>query len=144
MRETSPKSTPKDSTYSLLLQVETKGTLNASYRIPYYSSTKGDAKELHTVALGSIFDCVAREAGVGVSLECGFESSFASTRPQPHLPTGFPPTIQSRKVHATAVLPFGIEIAMAELHDPTTGSQLQFLVSVEQLSGTDPAAKGSR
>jgi hypothetical protein len=35
MRETNPKSTPKDSTHSLLLQAEAKGTLNASYRIPY-------------------------------------------------------------------------------------------------------------
>jgi hypothetical protein len=52
--------------------------------------------------------------------------------------------IQSRKAHVTAVIPFGLEVAMAELHDPTTGSQLQFLVSVERLSGSGAAIKGGR
>jgi hypothetical protein len=137
MRESNPLSAPKESTYTLLLQAESKGTLNASYRIPYYSSKKGEAKELHTVALGSIFDCVARDAEGGVRLDCGFESSFVSRRWQSAPPIGFPPMIQSRQAHTTAVVPFGSELAMAELDDPTTGSRLQFFIFAERFSASD-------
>jgi hypothetical protein len=136
MRESKNQSAPKDSTYALLLQAESKGTINASYRIPYYSSTKGEAKELHTVALGSIFDCVARDAEGGVRLDCGFESSHVSKRQQSVPPIGFPPMIQSRQAHTTAVIPFGAEVPMAELDDPTSGDRLQFFVSAERFNAS--------
>ncbi len=136
MRESSKQFAPKDSIYTLLLQAESKGTINASYRIPYYSATKGEAKELHTVALGSIFDCVGQDAEGGVRLDCGFESSYVSRRQQSVTPIGFPPMIQSRQAHTTAVVPFGVEVSMAELDDPTTGDRLQFFVSAERSSAS--------
>jgi hypothetical protein len=136
MLESSPQSTPKESKYTLLLQAESKGTLNASHRFPYYTSTKGEAKELHTVALGSIFDCVARDAEGAVRLDCGFESSFVSRRQQSIPPVGFPPLIQSRQARTSALVPFGAEVVMAELDDPTTGNRLQFFVSAERFSAS--------
>lgn len=114
------------------IQAGSRGTLNASHRVPYYSATKGEAKELHTVALGSIFDCTAREAEGGVGLDCGFESSFVAPH-QPRLrPVGFPPVLQSRQAHTNAVAPLASEVLMAELDDPTTGNRLQFFVSAER------------
>src|SRR5258706_12525748 len=70
MRESSKQFAPKDSIYTLLFQAESKGTINSSYRIPSSPSTKGEAKELHTFALGSIFDCVGQDAEGGVRLAC--------------------------------------------------------------------------
>ncbi|MGH9627802.1 MAG: hypothetical protein ACRD7E_05620 [Bryobacteraceae bacterium] len=125
------------------MQAESKGTLNASYRIPYYTSTKGEAKELHTVALGSIFDCVARDAEDAVRLDCGFESSFVAKRQQSIPPVGFPPIIQSRQAHTTAVVPLGAEVVMAELDDPTTGNRLQFFIFAERFTVSGPE-KGNR
>jgi len=143
MRESNAQSKPKEGTYTLLLQAEQKGTLNASYRIPYFGSSKGDAKELHTVALGSIFDCVAREADGGVKLDCGFESSSVANHQQTATPVGYPPVIQSRQAHTSAVVPFGSEVAMAELDDPTSGNRVQFFVSVERF-GASTVAKADQ
>jgi hypothetical protein len=132
VRESSREAAAKESRYTLLVQSESKGALNASYRVPFYSSTKGEAKELHTVALGNIFECSAHGAEGGVRLDCAFESSFISKRQTSPPPVGFPPLIQSRTAHTTAVLPLGKELPMAAMDDPTTGNRLEFFVSAQQ------------
>jgi hypothetical protein len=62
-------------------------------------------------------------------LDCAFESSFVAKRQASPPPVGFPPLIQSRTAHTTAVLPPGKELPMAILDDPTTGNRLEFFVS---------------
>ena len=117
----------------VLLQSGTRATLNASDKLAYYSfSKKNTDRELHTVALGSIFDFVVHNDGeTGTRLECGFESSFAS-RQGPHAPSGLP-QIQSRQARTTAVVPLGKEVEMAQLDDPTTGNRLQFFVVLKKI-----------
>jgi hypothetical protein len=137
MRETRAQSMPKDSAYSLLLQDGGKGSVNASYRVPYYSSSKGEVKELHTVALGAIFECSAREADGGVRLDCAFESSFVSPKAAGAPPVGFPPLVQSRQAHVAAVIALGAETSVAELDDPTTGGRVQFFIAPQRVNAAD-------
>jgi hypothetical protein len=59
------------------------------------------------------------------------------------LPTGFPPLIQSRQARTAATIPFGAEVLMADLDDPTTGNRLQFFVSAESF-GVAGSEKASR
>lgn len=135
MLESGPAQTPpKQSTYMMVLQAGSRATLNASSRVAYYSAAKNGAKEVHTVALGTIFECSANEAEAGVRLDCAFESSFASKQAQSSAVSGFP-AIQSRQARTTAVVPFDAESVVAELDDPTTGNRLQFYVTAKRFAG---------
>ena len=112
--------------YVLVAQSESRGKINASRRLPHYTSSKGEAKELHMVALGSIIECTPEDAEGGVRLDCAFESSYvAPEQPDKQTPIGFLPVINSRQVFVTALIPIGPEVQVARLDDPSSGNRLE-------------------
>ena len=131
----------KDSTattrnYVLVVQSKSRGSINASRRIPYYTNPKGDAKELHTVALGTIIECMAEDKDGGVRLDCHFESSHvAADQPTAQVPIGFPPVMRSRQVKTTALAPIGQEVRIARLDDPASGNPLEIFILAERFAG---------
>ena len=133
MQEQGPGVERPTQEYALVIKSESRGKINASRRLPNYTSSKGGAKELHTVALGSIIDCRVQEADEGVLLDCAIESSaVASEQPAKHVPVGFLPVMNSRQVQTTAVVPLGPEVQIARLDDPTSGSRLEVFVTAER------------
>ena len=133
MVEAGARDSPESQTYTLLLQSGSRGKVNASRRIPNYTSTNGEAKELHTVSLGSIIECRAAEAAPGVSLDCAFESSYVEPgQPERVSPPGFLPVMNSRQVETRAVVPLGREVQFAQLDDPTSGNRLEIFVTAER------------
>src|SRR5688572_11042656 len=74
MHESGVESKATTLNYILVVQSGSRGKINASRRLPYYS--KGETKELHMIALGNIIECNARDAETGVQLDCAFESSY--------------------------------------------------------------------
>jgi hypothetical protein len=134
-RESGPgtKETTKD--YFLAVQTKSRGKINASRRVPYYTSSKGEAKELHTAALGSIIECMPDDSAAGLRLDCAFESSYVVPgQPAQQTLAGFLPLINSRQVSTVAVIPVGTEVQVALLDDPASGNRLEILVSAERLS----------
>ena len=130
IQESQAAAKPADSVYDLIVQSRSHGKINASLRIPYYSGSKGDAKEVHTVALGTIIECNAQEQDAGVQLNCSFESSFATPAQMADArAAGFPPVMNSRQVSTTAWFPLGPEIRIAGLDDPTTKNRLEIFVT---------------
>jgi hypothetical protein len=130
IQESQPASKPSDSVYDLIIQSRSHGKINASRRIPYYSSSKSEAKEVHSVALGNIIECNAHEQDAGVQLNCSFESSFVTPvhMAEPR-PAGFLPVTISRQVSTTAWVPLGSEIQIAGLDDPASKSRLEIFVT---------------
>lgn len=128
-------STPQASHFALIVQSNSRGKINASRRIPYYSSSKGEAKELHTAALGSIIECSPQEAESGVRLKCDFESSFVEpAQAAKPLPAGFLPVVNSRQISTTATLAPGQETQIATLDDPSSGNNLAVYVTADRVS----------
>jgi hypothetical protein len=122
--------------YVLLVQSGSLGKINASRRVPHYTRSKGDAKELHLVALGSIIECTPQDAEGGVRLNCAFESSHvAPEQPLKQPPIGFLPVLNMRQVSMTAVVPIGPEVLLASLDDPSSGNRLEVFVSAERFAG---------
>lgn len=122
--------------YVMLLQNKTRGSIDATRRIPYYTNPKGDAKEFHTVAIGNLIECSANGEEAGVRLDCNLESSYVTaTQPVPPLPPGFPPVIKSRRVRANALAPIGREFRIARLEEPTSGNPLEIFALVERFNG---------
>jgi hypothetical protein len=112
-----------------VLQSGSRGKINASCRIPYYS--KSELKELHTVALGSIIECSVKDADAAVRLDCAFESSYvAPDQPAQQRPVGFPPVVNSRQVQMTAAVPPG------SIDDQSSGNSLTIFVLAERLADT--------
>lgn len=131
MQESGPQMKETTKSYVMLVQAESRGKINASQRVPFYGKTG----EVHTVALGSIMECDAREAEGGVRLDCGFESSYvAPKQPAQPRPVGFPPILESRQVSTKAVIPLGTEVSMAELDDPASGNRLRIFMSAERVN----------
>jgi hypothetical protein len=127
--------------YVLIVQGRSRGKINASRRLPYYTSSKGEAKELHTAALGSIIECTPEEKDPGVQLDCAFESSYvAPNQPREQPPIGFLPLINARQVSTTAFVAIGPEVQIVRLDDPSSNNKLEIFVSVERLSGPVCAA----
>jgi hypothetical protein len=122
--------------YVLVVQSESRGKINASRRLPHYTSSKGEAKELHTVAVGSIIECTPKDAEGGVRLDCAFESSYvAPEQPVKQIPIGFLPIINSRQVFTTVLIPIGPEVQIVRLNDPSSGNRLEIFVSAERFAG---------
>jgi hypothetical protein len=133
MHESGSESKTTTLNYVLVVQSGSRGKINASRRLPYYSKDK----ELHTVALGSIIECNARDAETGVQLDCAFESSYIPRiQPARQRPIGFPPILHSRQVQTTAVIPLGSEVRIALFDDPSSGNRLQIVVSAERFAGS--------
>ena len=145
MHESGAKAEETTRHYVLALQSESSGKMNASRRLPFHTSSKGEAKELHTQALGSIIECDARDAARGVRLNCAFESSYVEAE-QAATPTpiGFLPVTHSRQVHTTVVVPLGTEAQIAQLDDPSSGNRLEIFVSAERFAGPVPAENPER
>ncbi|MFN0101724.1 MAG: hypothetical protein ACKV2U_06490 [Bryobacteraceae bacterium] len=127
--------------YVLAMESKSRGKINATRRLPYYTSSKGEAKELHTVALGSIIECKAEDGEGGVRLDCAFESSYvAPEQPRRQVSIGFPPVINSRQINATALVPIGREVQITRLDDPSSGNRLEIFVKAERFAGPIDAA----
>ncbi len=136
MHESGPQTEETTRNYVLLLQSESRGKINASRRLPHYTSSKSEAKELHMVALGSIIECTPKDEEAGVRLSCAFESSHvAAEQPREQPPIGFLPVLNMRQVSTTAVVPIGLEVQVANLDDPSTGNRLEIFVSAERFAG---------
>ena len=132
-RESGPNTKEVTRDYTLVVQARSRGKINASRRVPYYTSSKGEAKELHTAALGSIIECTPDDAGSGVRLDCAFESSYVVPgQPVQQTLTGFLPLINSRQVSTATVIPVGSEVQVALMDDPASGNRLEILVSAER------------
>lgn len=145
MHESGAKVEETTRNYVLLLQGESSGKMNASRRIPFYTSTKGEAKELHTEALGSIIECDAKDAEGGVRLNCAFESSYVEPeQTAKQTPIGFLPVMHSRQVRTTVIVPLGPEAQIAQLDDPSSGNRLEIFVSAERFAGPVPAENPER
>jgi hypothetical protein len=128
--------------YVLIVQNRSRGKINASRRLPYYTSSKGEAKELHTASLGSIIECTPHETDPGVRLNCDFESSYvAPNQPGGQPPIGFPPVINARQVSTSAFVAIGPEVQIVRLDDPSSNNSLEIFVSIERLYGPVGAAK---
>ena len=141
MHESGAQAEETTRNYVLLLQSESRGKVNASRRLPHSTSSKGEAKELHTIALGTIIECTVEDAEAGVSLDCAFESSYvAPEQPVEQPPIGFLPIMNSRQVSTTAVIPIGPEVQVARLDDPSSGNRLEIFVSAERFAGPIAAA----
>jgi hypothetical protein len=135
LHESGPQAEEVTRNYMLVAQSDSLGKINASRRLPHYTSSKGEAKELHTVALGSIIECTPSDQGAAVRLHCAFESSYvAPEQPVEQTPIGFLPVIHSRQVSTTALIPIGREVQVAQLDDPASGKQLEIFVSAERLA----------
>ncbi len=124
--------------YGVLAGNRSRAKINASRRIPYYSSqsasTRRVAKEVHTAALGTIIECTPREDGSGVQLDCTFETSFAVPN-QPAHPVGFLPVAISRQVSTNVLVEPGREQQIALLDDPANNTRVEIAVMVERLPG---------
>ena len=117
----------------LTLQNKTRGSINASRRIPYYTNSK----ELHMLALGTIIECAAEDKDGGLRLDCHFESSHvAPDQPASAVPFGFPPVVRSRQVKATVLAPIGREVSIARLDDPASGNTLEIFILAERFAGS--------
>lgn len=121
--------------FALTVQNNERGKINASRRLPYYTSGKGEAKELHTAALGSIIECTPVQIETAVRLQCAFESSFVepgqAARP---VPAGFLPSIISRQASTTATIPLGKETRIASMDDLASRTSLEVYVTAERIS----------
>jgi len=126
--------------YELVVQSRVRGKIDASRRIPVYTGSKGDAKEMHTVALGTIVECTADDRETLVRVDCAFESSYAA-REQPPIqtPYGFLPTINSRQASVAALVPIGQEVRVARMDDPSSGNLLEIFLSAERFA--DPSQR---
>lgn len=134
MQETGLDPQPTIRHYVLLAQSNTRAKINASQRLPYYTSGKGETKEVHTAALGSIFECIPQEKGSAVRLDCSLESSHVSpTQPVKQQPIGFLPVVVARQASVTATVPVGQEVPLVRIDDPTSNSRLDIFVSIEKL-----------
>lgn len=123
--------------YDLIVQSKSRGKINASRRIPYYTSSKGEAKELHTAAVGSIIECSPEERETGVLLQCAFESGFiAQDQTAQPVPFGFLPLINNRQASTTAFVAIGPEVKLASMDDPSSSNRLEVFVTVERVSGS--------
>jgi hypothetical protein len=120
--------------YILLLQNKTRGSIDATRRIPYYNG-----KELHTVAVGNLIECTANSEDTGVRLDCNLESSFVAPD-QPASAQPFP-VIRSRRIKTNALAPIAREFRIARLDDPATGTPLEVFVLAERFTGPIDANK---
>ena len=135
IQEAGTAGTPANTTrYSLIVQNGARGKINASRRIPYYTNSKGEAKELHTAALGSIIECTPEQTEGALRLACAVESSFVEPgqtgRP---IPLGFLPVVTSRQVSTTAAVVFGTEVQLASLDDPGSRNRVEVFVKAERI-----------
>ncbi len=136
MVESGTSSKPVTLSYVIAMQSGSRGRINASRRIPFYTSVKGEAKELHTVAVGSIIDCTVDDREANVRLNCSFESGYvAPDQPAMAPPVGFPPHINNRQVSTTTLVGIGPEVRIASLDDPSSGNRLEVYVRVERFNG---------
>jgi hypothetical protein len=134
LEETAAEAARTTRSYALVVQSRSRGKINASRRLPYYTSSKGETKELHTAALGSIIECIADDKDAGVVLDCAIESSYVALD-QPSKPAaGFLPVVNSRQVSTTALLAIGTEVQIVRLDDPSSKNRLEIFVSVERLT----------
>lgn len=124
--------------YGVLAGNKSRAKVNATRRIPYYSSQsanlKRDAKQVQTATLGTIIECTPREDGSGVQLDCTFESSFAAPN-QPAHPVGFLPVTISRQVSTNVLVDPGREQQIALVDDPASNTRVEISVMVERLPG---------
>ncbi len=121
--------------FQMLVQSRSRGKINASRRLPHYTSTKGETRELHLAALGSILECIPEDRENGVRLECSFESSFvAPDQEGKPVAAGFLPVVHSRQMSSTAVVPVGVEVLFASFDDAASGNRLEILVLAERAS----------
>jgi len=135
IQETGSDPQPTTRHYALMAQSNTRAKVNASQRLPYYTSGKGEAKEVHTAALGSIIECIPQEKGSAVRLDCSFESSHvAASQPVRQPPIGFPPVVIARQASVTAMIPIGQEVPLVRMDDPTSNNRLDIFVSIERLA----------
>ena len=143
MLESGNNSKPSGRDYTLIVQNKSRAKINASRRLPFYTSSKGETREVHTAALGSIIECVPEDAGTSVRLDCAFESSYVPSSPTgTQTPVGFLPIVNSRQVSTTALVPLGTEVQLARLDDPASGNRLEIYVTVQKLgAATAPAAR---
>ena len=132
----SPKASSTTGNYSMVLQGRARGKINASRRLPYTIPGKGEGRELHTVALGTIIECTASDSEGGVRIDCAFESSFVA-RDQPAGPVPAPvlPVMHSRQVTVSALVPLVQEVQVATLDDPATHSRIEIFVSADRFEG---------
>lgn len=134
MQETGLDPQPAIRHYVLLAQSNTRAKINASQRLPYYTSGKGETKEVHTAAVGSIFECIPQERGASVRLDCSLESSHISpTQPLKQQSIGILPVVVARQASVTATVPIGEEVILVRMDDPTSNSRLDIFVSIEKL-----------
>ncbi|MBL8221975.1 MAG: hypothetical protein JNL62_22245 [Bryobacterales bacterium] len=135
MQETGPDAETATRQYVLMAQSNTRAKINASQRLPYYTSGKGETKEVHTAALGSIIECIPQEKGSAVRLDCSLESSHvAATQPSRQPPVGFLPVVIARQASVTAMIPIGQEVPLVRMDDPTSNNRLDIFVSIERLA----------
>jgi hypothetical protein len=121
--------------YSVIVQSRSRAKINASRRLPYYTSSKNEAKEVHAAAIGSIIECTPDERDAGVVLNCAFESSHvAAAQPTKQPPVGLLPVVNSRQVSTTARIPFGVQVQIATLDDPSNATRTEIFVTVERLN----------
>lgn len=138
-RVTESRPEAKDNTgsnrnFQMIVQSRSRGKINASRRLPHYTSTKSEAKELHLAALGSMLECIPEDRKNGVRLDCSFESSFvAPDQGCKPVATGFLPVIHSRQMSSTAVLPIGTEVLFASFEDPASGNLLEIYLVAQRL-----------
>ena len=121
--------------FQMIVQSRSRGKINASRRLPHYTSSKSEARELHLAALGSMLECIPEDRENGVRLDCSFESSFVAPdqegKPVAH---GFLPVVHSRQMSSTAVVPVGAEVLFASFDDPASGNRLEIFVLAERLA----------
>jgi hypothetical protein len=119
--------------YTLMLQSKTRGKINASTRVPFFTSSKGDNREVHTAALGSIIECNVEDRDSMLALDCSFESSFAAPKqPATATPSGFLPVVHSRQATVRAHIPLAQEVRLAAMDDPSSGNRLEIFVVAER------------
>lgn len=127
--------TKTSKTFSMVVQSRARAKINASRRIPYYTSSKKKSVDLHTAAIGTIIDCGAFENGAGVRLDCSFESSFVEPGQSGRtIPTGFLPVMNSRQFFTNATVATGSDVQLASFEDPVNESRIDIYVKVEKMA----------
>ncbi len=128
--------------FQLIVQSRSRGKINDSRRLPHYTSSKSEARELHLAEMGSILECVPEDRENGVRLDCSFESSFvAPDQEGKPIAVGFLPIVHSRQMSSTAVVPLGVEVLFASFDDPASGNRLEFYVEAKRLTATSAETK---
>jgi hypothetical protein len=120
--------------FQMVVQSRSRGKINASRRLPHYSASKNEAKELHLAALGNILECSPEDREQGVQLSCSFESSYvAPDQLGKPVAVGFLPVVHSRQVSTTLLVPLGTEVRFASFDDSSSGNRLEVFVLAERL-----------